>query len=259
MSIVGKLKRGVKDLATYGPQVALRNVGPKRQMRLRLNGSGHVFVRTHESDFDTIQQVFDHREYDIAKRFPHAHQRLQRRYDQILSEGRKPIIVDAGANIGAASLWFGTCYPAAAIVAIEPEAGNATILRKNLADCPHATILEAAIDAEPGFVAVQNDSLGWAVQTERSDAGLRSVSMEGAFSASGGDEPFIVKIDIEGFEKELFSSNLDWLHRTFCVIIEPHDWMLPGKGTSTSFQRAMAHYDFEIYPHGENLIYVRTG
>ena len=72
------------------------------------------------------------------------------------------------------------------------------------------------------------------------------------------DGIFIAKIDIEGFEKDLFSSNLGWIDRAEMVIIEPHDWMLPGQQSSATFQRAMGSRDFELFISGENLIYVRV-
>jgi hypothetical protein len=69
---------------------------------------------------------------------------------------------------------------------------------------------------------------------------------------------FIAKIDIEGFEGDLFSDNIGWLKDVYAVYIEPHDWLLPGKATSRNFQRAMGDLDFEIYISGENLLYVRA-
>ena len=36
--------------------------------------------------------------------------------------GKRPLIVDAGANIGASAAFFAMTYPTAKIVAIEPEA-----------------------------------------------------------------------------------------------------------------------------------------
>jgi hypothetical protein len=70
-------------------------------------------------------------------------------------------------------------------------------------------------------------------------------------------EAFIVKIDIEGFESDLFASNTDWLEHTFAVFIEPHDWLLPYEGTSQSFQKALVRWPFDLFLIGENLLYVR--
>jgi hypothetical protein len=68
---------------------------------------------------------------------------------------------------------------------------------------------------------------------------------------------FIAKIDIEGFEKDLFASNLDWIAETFVIYIEPHDWLLPGQGSSKPFLNAIVPHGFEIYVVGENLTFVR--
>jgi hypothetical protein len=78
--------------------------------------------------------------------------------------------------------------------------------------------------------------------------------MEDAFIEG---EPFIAKVDIEGFEADLFSDNTDWIAKTFVVFIEPHYWMMPERGTSRSFQAAMGREDFEIYLAGEMLTYIR--
>jgi hypothetical protein len=82
------------------------------------------------------------------------------------------------------------------------------------------------------------------------------ITVEDAFGLSGGDSPFIIKIDIEGFEKELFANNTKWIERSQVVIIEPHDWMTPG--TSRSFRLAMDQHPFEVVIRGENLLYVRS-
>ena len=67
----------------------------------------------------------------------------------------------------------------------------------------------------------------------------------------------IVKIDIEGFESDLFSSNLDWIDETTAIVIEPHDWMIPGAGTSRTLQQAVMRGDRELLILGENLALVK--
>ena len=65
--------------------------------------------------------------------------------------------------------------------------------------------------------------------------------------------PFILKIDIEGSEEDVFSGDSSWLDQFPCVIIELHDWMLPFSGSSRNFQRAIARLDFDLVQRGENL------
>ena len=57
--------------------------------------------------------------------------------------------------------------------------------------------------------------------------------------------------------RDLFAANTDWIDAAFVIYVEPHDWLLPGKRTSRSFQRELARRDFELLIRGENLIYVR--
>jgi hypothetical protein len=63
----------------------------------------------------------------------------------------------------------------------------------------------------------------------------------------------ILKIDIEGSEKELFESDYEtWLPKVTTLIIELHDRM--REGSSLSFFRALTKYNFRLAVKGENLI-----
>ena len=259
MSLLLELRRNVNDVRKFGPQSLLRHVsrlsGGKVE-RLSMPGVGSVFVRRGESDLDTFRQVFAYGEYDLG--VAGVSERLKRRYDAILRDGKIPVIVDAGANVGAASLWYRQRYPRATVIAVEPEPGNAAMLRRNVQGRDRIIVMEAAIGPEAGFATVINEGQGWAARTERAESGTSMVTVDDACAQVEGGELFIAKIDIEGFEKDLFSSNLGWIDRAAMVIIEPHDWMLPGQQSSATFQRAMGSRDFELFISGENLIYVRV-
>lgn len=59
------------------------------------------------------------------------------------------------------------------------------------------------------------------------------------------DHIAILKVDIEGSEKELFESNIEeWLPKTKVIIIELHDRM--KSGTSMSFFKALYNYDYSL-------------
>lgn len=257
---LGELLLGnLGDVRTFGVGVLTRHLGWFSKDRVRtshLKGVGRVAMRVRDSDMECVRQVFRFREYSFTH-LPAVEARLRAKYDGLLAAGVRPAIVDAGANIGAASLWFAWQYPEARIAAIEPDAGNFDLLGRNTRHLPNVTPLLAALDAEPGFVEVLGSDAGWTVRTRRAEAGLEVVTVEDAIRACGGGEPFIVKIDIEGFERDLFRSNLQWIDRTYAVIIEPHDWMLPGRFTSAPFMRALSGGDFEVFVIGENLAFVR--
>lgn len=254
-----KIATNIADIRAFGAPVLLRHIrrhDVNRDIIVKLPDIGAVYLRAGDSDLATLRQIFIGGDYDLSH--PQAlNDRVMGQYRHILESGKIPIIADIGANIGAASLWFHRQFPKAAIVAVEPDPGNVDILRRNFAgrDCMH--IVEAAIGALPGHVALDNGGSGWAVQTRRSESGVAVITMDDVFAHTADGLPFIVKIDIEGFESDLFSENLEWIARCFAIAIEPHDWMLPGQMTSQNFQRAMACHPFEMFIRGENILYVR--
>src|SRR5688572_6336531 len=71
-----------------------------------------LWLRLKTSDLPTLQKVWRDEEY---------------RFD-----GDPKFIVDAGANIGIASIYFATKFPNARVIAIEPEPENFTLLEKNI-------------------------------------------------------------------------------------------------------------------------------
>lgn len=260
LNIIRGIWLNINDVRHFGLSVVTRHLARLKRDRLarvRLPKIGELIVRAGDSDMAAVRQIFVERQYDLSSANP-TDQRVQAKYRYILEAGGTPIIVDAGANIGAASLAFASQFPESRIVAVEPDPANAALLRRNLAARSNCIVVEAAIGAESGFAALRNERYSWATRTERAQSGVPIVTIEEAFEASGGDTPFIVKVDIEGFEKDLFATNTDWIERAYVVVIEPHDWMLPGEFSSRTFQEAMSRHPFELCIRGENLLYVQV-
>ena len=73
--------------------------------------------------------------------------------------------------------------------------------------------------------------------------------------------PFIIKIDIEGFEKDLFSKNYNWMDQFKIIIVEIHDWMLPYQSISLNYINALSKISKinkrDLIILGENLISIR--
>jgi FkbM family methyltransferase len=260
LNILNGIRLNLNDMRHFGPAVVTRHLARLKNDRLakiHVPHVGELLVRAGDSDMETVREIFIGRQYDLSGANP-TDCRVQARYESILAAGGRPIIVDAGANIGAASLTFARQFPDARIVAVEPDPENAALLRRNLEGRPTCAVLEAAIGAEQGFVALQSERYSWATRTERARTGVPMITMDDAFAASGGDTPFIVKVDIEGFEKDLFATNTGWIERSYVIVIEPHDWMLPGGFSSRAFQQAMSRHPFELCIRGENLLYVQV-
>jgi FkbM family methyltransferase len=214
---------------------------------------GPLFYRPADSDLQTLWQTLGAREYDLAGFAQSA--AVQRAYDATLARGRTPIIIDAGANIGGASIWFSKAFPAAKVFAVEPDPANARLCRLNTQGL-NVEVVEAAIGARSGSVSLVSGEASWAVQTVRG-GDVPMVTVGDLLARTPDDELLIAKIDIEGFESDLFASETGWLDRLTALIIEPHDWMLPGQGSSRAFRAAMGP-EFDMLLSGENLIFVRA-
>ena len=209
MVTFSKLNRFLLDLGRGGPSFFFSGIFSKisraETIGVKLSGNARALVRPGQSDFSTLRQVFRDQEYRLPERVA---ERVDREIKRIRASGSVPVVVDAGANIGAASIWFRSRFPEAAIVAIEPDASNAAIARKNIAGLRGVILIEAAVGAEAGFVSVIAAEQGWAVKTERASTGCPVVTIDQAVKAVPSGKLLAVKIDIEGFESDLFKSNL---------------------------------------------------
>lgn len=258
MSIAKRLQGLAEDIRLLGTASAAKGVlahfaGGTFHFK---TSQGQVAIRGRNSDYAVLRQVFGYKQYSIASR--DAEQAIRSRYEHILSNGDTPVIIDAGANIGLTALWFSKQYPRSKVFAIEPDVENFKILKKNVGSPDQIIGIEAAIGSFPGSVNLNGSDKGWAIQTERAEAGtVPVVTINDLLSNVTRGVPLIIKIDIEGFESDLFADNLEWLDLAFAVFIEPHDWLFPHRDTSKSFQRAFGERNFNLFIQGENLIYIR--
>jgi FkbM family methyltransferase len=207
--------------------------------------------RGSSADVQVLQQVFLLREYGFErlKRLPE----IQAFHDQCDA----PLIVDCGANIGASAVWFGCHFPRARIVALEPEQDNFRLLRENTAGL-RVDLVQGAIAAHPGELDLFDPGDGeWAYRTVGTEgkrlSTVRAYDLRELVALAAGSTPFILKIDVEGAEDGLFDRDPETFARFPIVIVELHDWMLPGMGTSTSFIRWHLGQDRDLAVRGENL------
>ena len=217
---------------------------------------GHhtLSYRRWTSDEGVALQIFNSRDYDVTKLRRYAD--LKSFLDRIHSRGQRPLIIDAGANIGLSSVFFAMHFPTALVVAVEPEEKNFDVLRMNAArfdiEC-----LKAAISSQNGRAKVTDPGRGdWGYQTEpAADGDVPSVTINSLYRRYAKDRivPFIVKIDIEGGEKDLFALNTESIRETPLLIVELHDWLFPKSGTSGPFLRSIAGLDRDFLQRSENV------
>ncbi len=221
-------------------------------------GRRRIWLRNSPSDTSIFFQVLVKREYDTVE-WAAQHQRLDQRYAALLAAGRTPIIVDAGANIGLASLWFSDRYPEARIFAVEPDGGNLAVLRRNIVGRTNITVLEGAVWDRISRLRIGNPEAGaGAFQVVEDDGTLRAFTIPEIAAMPANGALFIVKIDIEGGEAALFRSNVAWMGETSLIVIETHDWLYPGAGTSRNLRRCIADAPIDLVFRGENLFCFAT-
>jgi FkbM family methyltransferase len=217
-----------------------------------------LFFRKGTSDEHVIKQIFVDQHYNLGRCGERAKEILDLVKRQEAA-GRKPLIVDAGANIGASAIYFAGLLPGVHVVAIEPDRENFELMSKNIEGLGGIQAIRGAIASTAGRARVIDPGRShWAYRTEpagESDQArdvVPRVTMNDIYAAHrSGYYPFIAKIDIEGAEQDLFSANTEWVSQTAIVIVELHDWMLPKARTSQPFLQCISQLDRDFICHGE--------
>src|SRR6059058_2841884 len=105
-----------------------------QEVALHLPGVLHpVYIRAQSSDEYTFQQIFINKEYD----FPY--------------NGQPQTLIDVGANIGLAAVYFANRFPGCQIICLEPEPGNLALLKKNTEMYPNIKCLQAGLWSKSTF------------------------------------------------------------------------------------------------------------
>jgi FkbM family methyltransferase len=224
--------------------------------------------RSGTKDRYTLEENWGKHPYRLARHGDVARRNfIDEEYARIVGAGEAPLIVDAGANIGASVLFFRWRYPAARIIAIEPEPANFDLLRRNTAGQANISVTRSALASADGELRLYDPGRSTdAYRVGAAGAGglngddlgsVPAISVPTLLNGVGrGATPLLAKIDIEGGESDLFSANTDWVDAFPAIAIELHDWMLPGAASSASFLRCVAEKgrDF-INPSGTDIVF----
>lgn len=205
-----------------------------------------VSLRLGTSDIGFCDQIFRRGEYDLPLARPPR------------------VIVDVGANIGLASRFFAARYPQARILALEPATVNYAQLCKNVAGIPGITPVHAALWSEAGEVELHNPIGRHGTFRTQWSGSIQGSAIERTPAVTVADllasytVPHIdlLKIDIEGAEREVFADAADWIDRVSVIVIELHDRF--RRGCALSFYLATQGFDIE-YHKGEHVCVARRG
>ena len=214
--------------------------------RTRLPGIRHIiFLRIGTTDVSVMRQVL-----------------LEKHYDFDLPSSPR-VIVDAGANIGLAAVYFANKFPNATIVALEPEESNFRILERNVAPYPQVKPLMGALWNDNLPITLVDTGMGsHGFQTTSSPQSnpartrvVDAITVETLMARIGITAIDLLKIDIEGSEKEVFENSSDWMPKVGAVMVELHDHLKPG--CTNAFLEATRGFS-EHMQKGETVFCLRT-
>jgi FkbM family methyltransferase len=216
----------------FGQPRLLRTTPPSSQ--------SPVYLRIDTSDFCAYYDVL------IAK---------TRQYDLEGLPFSPATIVDVGAHIGMASIFFARRYPAAKIIAIEPEPSNFALLLKNTSSYKNIVPVCAALWREDGEVTLGRSNVhpkGAFQIVENGEIRVRAVTIDTLMRETGIQSIDILKMDIEGSEKEVFAS-CNWIDTVRAIAIELHDRVRAGCRRTVE----TAARDFRSVEQGEVTFFLR--
>lgn len=215
------------------------------------------------NDITTVFEIFSEESYNIQNF--EIYENIKIYYNNVLKNNKKPLIIDCGSNIGSSTSYFSKIYNRSSIVLIEPDIKSFCFSKKNI-NYKELLEINSAINSSStpiNFLCDPNNSRASKVIEDKGML-VQSITVKKILHKFDLNkfEPFLIKIDIEGFEKNLFSSNYEWINDFKILIIEIHDWMLSGRHNSMNFINAIAetmkdNKKRDLLISGENLISVR--
>lgn len=218
----------------------------------RLNKKFIKIIIRDYTDWTMVNQIFVNEDYNLKKFI--RYKEIFNFYKNLVKNNIKPLIIDCGGHIGLAAKYFNIAYPNCRIISIEPDYNNFKLAKKNCKETINIEILNNAVGSDKGKCLIYDPKLGGnALRINRNHKGDVNIISINDILKKNKETPFIIKIDIEGFEDDLFSNNTEWIDLFPVIIIELHDWMLPKKLSSKNFLSLISKKDRDFIYSGENI------
>ena len=238
---IATLIKYIKRIGFKGTRIILLSFFTKKDI-IKINISkikSPIMVRTNISDFLIFEQVFLSEEFNTP----------------INIEPR--LIIDGGAYVGFVSIYFANKFPNAEIIAIEPEESNFRMLKYNTSYYPNIKPIKAGLWHKNVYIKIKDlEAVKCMFQIEDAtrEHALKSVTIGELLQNSKHQNIDILKLDVEGSEKEIFSDNYEWLNKVNVLMVELHDRYRPG--CSKEFYSAIKKHNFKEFRSGENVVLI---
>jgi len=146
-------KRGSKFVRVLGVLQGLRTLtgsmlGTREVSALVPGIRQPIVIRPRSTDRFVFEQIFLDRDYELP------------------FELSPSLILDAGANVGFASIFFGNRYPDATIIALEPDPANFNSLVANTRGYRHIVPMKIALWNKCERLSLNSDCDSWSCSVE---------------------------------------------------------------------------------------------
>jgi FkbM family methyltransferase len=195
----------------------LRGKSPDGLYPVSAPGFQHpVYLRPYTTDPAVFKQVVRDAQYDILP-----------------PDADVGLVIDCGANIGLSSLFFLNRFNSCRVIAVEPDPSNFAVLQRNLRPYgARARTVNSGVWSHPARLRMSDDLFGdgreWARTVRECLPGEESqfvaTDIGTMLRESGEQRISVLKIDVEGSEREIFARNYEsWLPMVDALAVELHD------------------------------------
>jgi FkbM family methyltransferase len=171
------------------------------------------FLRVGTTDWLVLEEIYVHGEYDCLS---------QIQLDNVRQ------VVDLGANVGFSVRLWRQKFPAAAVLAVEPDPDNVSVFRLNCGGDPNTRIVQACVAASARTVQIDRSHGAWGVRMvdgprNQNHVEVKALPLSEMLASENitGDID-LLKCDIEGAEAEVFADCAAWIARVRVLILEIH-------------------------------------
>lgn len=217
-----KLKRFIryfKFIEGFGPLLFILDdlLGREIVRTISIKGT-NIYARTNTSDLSAAKDsLFD------------------KEYENIRCSNPK-VIIDGGAYIGTSAIFFAKKYPNALILAVEPEESNFNMLLKNTKKYKNIVAIKAALWGDVGKKIIKYRYTGhWGYgisdthnRTETTGQEIDCVTVGSLMKKYSIDKIDLLKMNIEGGEKDVLENSSDWIDTVNIMMVELHDRICMG-------------------------------
>ncbi len=170
------------------------------------------------------------------------------------------VIIDAGSNIGLTATYLASHFPASQIICLEPDDANFKQLRRNaeLSNHTNFDLVKKALWSSNQNVSISRhfrDGQSWSIQVSTSSCQhdfVSSISLASIIEEFEIQEIDIMKMDIEGAEREIFSDHEDalfFLSKIKALAIEIHEDVVE----KSTIEGVLKKAGFTLFRGGESI------